>query len=164
MIYTSDTRPETISIDQAKERGTGRGRVHPRDDPSAGTVDHEEMGLTYPDHGQPEFDAVVIRRRLSKTVPTLHRGPSGTSSARSVPRPELTVITHFPMADDTVACALNSVKAHCPWVVWDPEHPNSSNLIWSTDLMVLSVKPGGITQIMGVVSDYTFGAPRTCPG
>ena len=50
MIYTSDTRPETRCIDQANNVDplracTGRGRVHPRDDPSAGTVDHEEYGL-----------------------------------------------------------------------------------------------------------------------
>jgi ribonuclease Z len=78
------------------------------------------------------------------------------------PRPRLTVIAHFPATDDTVKCAMNSVRAHFPKGGY-PEF--GKDIIWSTDLMVLSVKKGTqgkppqITQMMGNVSDYTFSPP-----
>jgi ribonuclease Z len=76
------------------------------------------------------------------------------------------VATHFPVADDMVECALDSVKEHCPWVVFDENNPDNSNLIWSFDLMVLKVFQVGtaknplanIEQYRAEVSDYTFGA------
>ena len=76
------------------------------------------------------------------------------------PRPKLTVIAHFPVADDTIECAMNSVQAHFP----NAGYPIlNRDIIWSTDLMVLSVKREGlsttITQRIGKVSDYTFGPP-----
>jgi hypothetical protein len=35
--------------------------------------------------------------------------------------------------------------------------------IWSTDLMVQWAKKGGITQLMGNISDYTFVPPANSP-
>jgi len=35
--------------------------------------------------------------------------------------------THFPVADDMVECALNSIRQHCDWVVFDKEYPNNGN-------------------------------------
>ena len=169
MIYTSDTRPETISIEQAKNKdanGVARGVdvfIHEMILPPE-LLTMKNMGLTWPDHAYPNFNAGVY---MAKTVEDSSHTPQGAFGyllSQIVPHPTLTVAAHFPAADDTVACALTSVKAHCPWVIWDPEHPNTSNMIWATDLMVLSVKPGKqITQKLAVVSDYTFGAPQNVP-
>jgi len=168
MIYTSDTRPETISTDQAKNKdanGVPRGVdvfIHEMILPPE-LLTMKNLGLTWPDHAYPNFNAGVY---MAKTVEESSHTPQGAFGyllSQIVPHPTLTVAAHFPAADDTVACALNSVKAHCPWVIWDPKHPNTSNMIWATDLMVLSVKPGQITQKLAVVSDYTFGAPQNVP-
>jgi ribonuclease Z len=65
---------------------------------------------------------------------------------------------HFPVADDTVECALNSVQKHFP-TGRCPEF--GKDIVWPADLMVLKVKKGGkpprIEQFMGEVSDYTYG-------
>ena len=101
---------------QAINGRQGRRRVHPRDGRPAGDLGHEELGRTSPG---PEPDPATSGRTVdatderSRTAPTRRRGPSATSSARSTP-PRLTVATHFPVADDTVACALKSVNTHCP--------------------------------------------------
>jgi ribonuclease Z len=75
------------------------------------------------------------------------------------PRPQLTVAVHFPVADDTVACAWESVRKHFP----EGSYPErGKDIIWPTDLMVLKVKKGKppkIEQFMGDVSDYTFVPP-----
>ena len=168
MIYTSDTRPDTISIEQAKNKdanGVARG---------VDVFIHEMIlppELLTKNTGGGRGPIIPTRismpasmwRRPSKIAPDTPQGAFGYLLSQIVPHPTLTVAAHFPAADDTVACALNSVTAHCPWVIWDPEHPNTSNMIWATDLMVLSVKPGQITQKLAVVSDYTFGAPQNVP-
>jgi ribonuclease Z len=67
------------------------------------------------------------------------------------------VATHFPVADDTVACALNSVQAHCPDVEL------GKNIVWSFDLMVIKVTKERITQLRGEVSDYGFSPTANLP-
>ena len=76
--------------------------------------------------------------------------------SRIDPKPKLSVLAHFPVADDTVECALQSVKNHFP----RSDYPVlGKDIVWATDLMVLRVKKSGITQLMGQVSDYTFDPP-----
>jgi ribonuclease Z len=75
------------------------------------------------------------------------------------PRPRLTVATHFPTSNDTVACALKSVKAHCPWVEFDSWNHGGNpqgNFAWSFDHMVLRVTKNNITQLRGVTSDFEW--------
>jgi ribonuclease Z len=68
------------------------------------------------------------------------------------PRPRLSVATHFPTSDDTVECALRSVRAKVPDI-----GALGEQLTWSTDLMVLTVTPDGVKQMAAIVSDYEFG-------
>ena len=51
---------------------------------------------------------------MSKNSSHTPQGAFGYLLSQINPRPRLTVIAHFPMANDTVACALNSVQAHFP--------------------------------------------------
>ena len=85
---------------------------------------------------------------------------SGYLLSQILPRPKLAVIAHFPVADDTAACALQSVQSHLS----DASYPVfGRDIVWATDQLVLSVKAGQITQRMGQVGDYTFGVPRNVP-
>jgi hypothetical protein len=70
---------------------------------------------------------------------------------------------HFTVADDTVECALNSVRKHFP----EGSYPQfGRDIVWPTDLTVLKVKKGKngkppkIEQFMGDVSAYTWGPPQ----
>jgi len=167
MIYTSDTRPETMSIAQAKnmdpQTGVARGVdvfIHEMILPPE-LMAMKNIGLPAPDYSDPRFAGAVY---IAKTVEESSHTPQGAYGyllSQIRPRPKLAVIAHFPVADDTVACALQSVQAHFP----DASYPVlGRDIVWATDLMVLSVKAGQITQRMGQVGDYTFGVPENLPG
>jgi ribonuclease Z len=66
------------------------------------------------------------------------------------PPPRLAVATHFPVADDTVASAFNSVQAHCTNIVF------GRDIVWSFDLMVIRVFPDRIEQYRADVSDFAW--------
>ena len=85
------------------------------------------------------------------------QGAFGYLLSQINPRPRLTVATHFPVSDDTVACALNSVQQHCP------EVELGKNIVWSFDLMVLKVTKEKIVQLRGEVSDYGYGPTVNLP-
>jgi ribonuclease Z len=166
MIYTSDTRPETRCIDQAKnvDPKTGKARgvdvfIHEMILPPELLV-MKNMGLPAPDYNNPNF---VNGVQSATTVEDSSHSPQGAFGyllSQINPHPRLTVICHFPVADDTVECAMNSVQAHFPLGGYPIF---GRDIIWSTDLMVLSVKKSGITQLMGQVSDYTFAPPQNVP-
>jgi ribonuclease Z len=170
MIYTSDTRPETNCIDQANnvDPVTGEARgvdvfIHEMMLPPE-LLAMKNMGLSAPDYSDPNYLAGVY---MSETIIKSSHSPQGAYGyllSQINPHPKLSVIAHFPVADDTVACALKSVKEHCPWVVWNPHSPNASNLIWSTDLMVLRVHDNHqINQLRGRVTDLAFSPPVNMP-
>jgi ribonuclease Z len=76
------------------------------------------------------------------------------------PRPRLTAAVHFTVADDTVECAMNSIKQHFP----DSGYPElGKDIIFPTDRMVVILKKGEngnppkIEQFIADVSEYTFG-------
>jgi len=164
MIYTSDTKPEIHSRDQAINRdvrGVPRGVdvfIHEMVVP-AEVWAFKNMGLAEapPPGANPDFDMTV--EELTRVQNSSHtpQGAFGYLLSQINPRPRLTVATHFPVADDTVECALNSVRAHCPEVVMDKD---VGNMVWSFDLMVLRAFAGDpkppIQQLRAVVSDYGF--------
>lgn len=91
------------------------------------------------------------------------QGAFGYLLSQIEPRPQLTVAVHFPVADDSVECALNSVRKHFP----NSSHPEfGKDIVWATDLMVLKVKKGEnskppkIEQFIGVASYYSWGPPQ----
>jgi ribonuclease Z len=168
MIYTSDTRPETMSIEQAKnvDPKTGEERgvdvfIHEMILPPE-LLTMKNAGIAYPPapNTNPEWDQAVQRTADIESSSHTPQGAFGYLLTQITPRPRLTVISHFPVADDTVECAMNSVNAH-----FSSGGPVlGRDIIWSTDLMVLKVKKGQpIEQLIGKVSDYTFDPSQNVP-
>jgi ribonuclease Z len=154
MIYTSDTKPETNSVHQAINRGKGVDVfVHEMVVP-AEVWAYKNMGLTnVPGPTDPNYRAFVLTAQGMTSVQNSSHTPQGAFGhllSRIEPKPKLTVATHFPVADDTVASALQSVRAHCTNIV------QGKDIIWSFDLMVLRVFPDRIEQCRAVVSDFGF--------
>ncbi len=159
-IYTSDTKPETNCIEQAKNDGRGVDVfIHEMVVPPAVWA-MKNMGLpSIPPAGtNPTFDAAVAELKRVQDSSHTPQGAFGyLLSQLTNPPPRLTVATHFPVADDTVASAFDSVKAHCPDIEM------GKDLVWSFDLMVLRVFPDRIVQCRAVVSDYSFNPPVQLP-
>ncbi len=162
MIYTSDTRPETNSIEQAKNNGKGvdvfiHEMILP---PELLTMKNAGLTSPPPPGTNASFDAGVKQATNIENSSHTPQGAFGYILSQINPKPRLSVIAHFPAADDTVKCAYNSVKAHFPN---SPYPVFGKDIVWSTDLMVLKVKKNEITQMMGQVSRYAFGAPLNVP-
>ena len=163
MIYTSDTRPETISIQQAHNGGKGVDVfIHEMTLPPELWA-MKNLGLTLPDHSAPGFSQAFDTAKAIEEADHTSLGAFGYLLSLIEPRPGITVVTHFPVADDTVECALNSVRKHFT----NGSYPEfGKDIIWSTDLIVLKVKKGEngkppqIEQFIGDVSDYTFLPPQ----
>jgi ribonuclease Z len=163
MIYTSDTRPETVSIQHACNGGKGVDVfIHEMILPPE-LLAMKNVGLTWPDYSYDSFNSAVQGAKYVEDCSHTPQGAFGYLLTQIYPRPRLTVISHFPVADDTIKCAMNSVRAHFPKSRY-PEF--GKDIIWSTDLMVLNIKKGKegkppqIEQLMGKVSDYTFNSPQ----
>lgn len=169
MIYTSDTRPETHCIEQATNGGTGIDVFIHEMVPPPEVWAMKNMGLSQPGFG-PIWDAYVDDMAKVQASSHTPQGAFGHILSQIDPRPRLTVATHFPVADDTLACALNSVRAHVPDIVWDKVwDPDHKNITWSFDLMVIRVFPPGgsptgdevdeIQQLRAEVNDFGFSPP-----
>ncbi len=74
------------------------------------------------------------------------QGAFGYILSQMSPPPRLAVATHFQATDDTMASALQSVRAHYP----------TGNVTFAADLMVLNVTPTSISQRRAVVSDWAW--------
>lgn len=165
MIYTSDTKPEWHSVNQAINGGDGvdlfiHEMIVP---PEVWAIKNMGIPAPPPPGTNPLFDLTVRGLKFVQDSSHTPQGAFGYLLSQIEPRPRLTVATHFPVADDTVACALNSVRNHCPEVLWDPEEPDSSTITWSFDLMVIRVFPDRIEQRRAVVSDFGFSPPTQLP-
>jgi ribonuclease Z len=107
--------------------------------------------------------------QISAIVESAHtpQGAFGYLLSQINPRPQLAVPCHFPVEDDIVECAYNSVRKHFP----EGGYPElGKDILFTTDLMVLKVKKGKdgktpkIEQFMGEVSDYTWGPSQNVYG
>ena len=161
MIYTSDTKPETNSIDQARNGGQGVDVfIHEMVVPPSVWA-YKNMGLDAPPQpGDPdyaEYQTIVQGLTFVQNSSHTPQGAFGYMLSQINPRPKLTVATHFPVADDTVASAFDSIKAHCPDVVM------GEDITWSFDLMVLRVFPDRIEQRRAEVSKFAFNPPVQLP-
>ncbi len=153
MIYTSDTRPEQNSIDQACNGGRGvdvfiHETVVPPD-----VWTFKSMGLSAPpSSSSPYYDSFNMGKSHAQMVQDSSHTPQGALGyllSQITPRPRLTVPTHFNVADDTVICAYNSVKTHCPDI-----GKLGEQIAWSFDLMVLRVSNTKIGQYRAIVNDF----------
>jgi ribonuclease Z len=167
LIFTSDTRPETVSIRQANNGGKGVDVFIHEMSPAQELGVMKTMGLTWPDHSAPGFADALDQ--MNDIVESAHtpQGAFGHLLSRIVPRPQLAVAMHFPVEDDIVECAYKSVRKHFP----QGRYPElGEDIVFSTDLMVLKVKKGKngrppkIEQFMGEVSDYTWGPFQNVSG
>ncbi len=169
MIYTSDTRPETHCIEQAKNGGAGVDVFIHEMVPPPEVWAMKNMGLSEPGVG-PIWNAYVDDMAKVQASSHTPQGAFGHILSQIEPRPRLTVATHFPVADDTVACALRSVREHVPDITWDKVwDPVNKNITWSFDLMVIRVFPpeesptgnqlDEIQQLRAVVEDFGFSPP-----
>ncbi len=161
MIYTSDTKPETNCIEQAKNGGKGVDVfIHEMVVPPAVWA-YKDMGLDKApvsgDDRYEEYEATVKGLTTVQNSSHTTQGAFGYILSQINPRPKLTVATHFPVADDTVFSAFQSVSNHCPDVVM------GRDIVWSFDLMVLRVFPGRVEQCRASVSDYSFNPPVQLP-
>jgi ribonuclease Z len=159
MIYTSDTKPDYNSVAQASNRDprTGKARgvdvfIHEMAVPPEVWA-MKMQGLSAPGEGVDPamWQATVgFTKRVQESSHT-PQGAFGYLLTQIEKRPRLTVATHFPTTDDTVACALKSVQAHVPDIGRLGEQ-----LVWSYDLMVLRVYKDHIRQCRAAVSDYSM--------
>lgn len=162
MIYSSDTKPETNSVNLAINRGRGVDVfIHEMALPPSVWA-YKNMGLSAPPPtNSPIYSSYLATvTQLTAVEDSSHtpQGAFGYLLSQIEPKPKLTVATHFPTADDTVASAFDSVKAHCTNIVFGAE------MAWSFDLMVLRVFPDRIEQRRAVVSDYAFNPPVQLSG
>ena len=162
MIYSSDTKPETNSVDQACNNGRGvdvfvHEMVIPPD-----MWAWKQLGFSGPPSPS-NTNAYNIWQattaELSRVQNSSHtpQGAYGYMLSQIQPAPRLAVATHFPVADDTVASAFASVQAHCTNIVF------GKDIVWSFDLMVLRVFPDRIEQWRADVSDFAWNPQPQLP-
>ena len=157
MIYTSDTKPELNTIVHASHGGKGVDVLVHEMAPAPEVWAMKMLGRTKPGT-DPLFLSVLQDTQTVQSSSHTPQGAFGYLLSQIYPRPGLTVATHFPVSDDTVQCALESVKRHCPDIV-----ENGPKLTWSFDRMVIRVfaptMPGEkvkIVQMKAQVLEYGF--------
>ena len=152
MIYTSDTKPEWNCIRQASGEKPLDVFIHEMAVPPDIWA-MKILGLSAPGamDDQQKWAATVDWTKRVQDSSHTPPGAFGCILSRITPRPRLTVPTHFPVTDDTVACALKSVQGHVPDIGRLGEQ-----ITWSCDLMVLRVYKDRILQHKAAVSDYSM--------
>lgn len=163
MIYTSDTRPEQNSIDQASNGGLGVDVfIHEMVVPPEVWA-FKSLGLRAPPPEKSKvYDEFVTATNQTAMIQSSSHTPQGAFGyllGQISPWPRLTVATHFPVADDTVECAYRSVLKQCPKI-----GKRGERITWSFDLMVIRVTGSKIYQLQGVVSDFSWTPNFTVPG
>lgn len=161
MVYSSDTKPETNSIWQSlniDRNGKTNGVdvfIHEMILAPA-TLTMKAAGYPELPPPSPAWSNAVYSAWLVEQSSHTPQGAYGYMLSQIVPRPRLSVVTHFPVADDTVACAFRSVQEHCPDI-----KKIGDKLVWSFDTMVLRVFPDKIVQCRAVGNDFAFATPAS---
>ncbi|MFB1488500.1 MULTISPECIES: hypothetical protein [unclassified Thiocapsa] len=165
MIFTGDTKPEKLSVDAASNNGDGVDVfIHEMGAAAQIWAMKNTNARTLPD----ENSAVVQQMLMVQNSSHSPQGAFGYVLSQISPLPRLTVATHFPTSDDTVACAMKSVRQHVDvvqgndprWMFEAPldngkqrRHKSLPRITWSFDLMVISVTPEQIVEKKGVVPE-----------
>jgi len=161
MIFTGDTKVESNCVNQAINNGQGVDvLIHETIVPAQVYA----MKSAYSDDIQ-KFPIDSPGVQQITTVQNSSHSPQGAFGyflSQISPRPRLTVATHFPVADDTVSCAMKSVREHfTKEVVYQGNQPppgakNPVRITWSFDLMVINVTQHKIVEQKAEVSDFGF--------
>ena len=158
MIYSSDTKPETNSVYLARNGTNGVDVfIHEMVVPPSVWA-YKQMGLDAPPDPTNtvvynSYQAVVAQLTTVEDSSHTPQGAYGYLLSQISPPPRLAVATHFPVADDTVASAFQSVQSHCTNIVF------GRDIVWSFDQMVLRVFPDRIVQCRAVVSSFAWNPP-----
>jgi len=159
MVYTSDTKPEYHSVEQAKGVDVF---IHEMIVPA-------QVWMMKNDHmdSLPGLDTQGVQfLQMVQNSSHSPQGAFGYLLGLIEPRPRLTVATHFPVATDTVSCAMKSVKEHCnvyQGKALPQDEKNPARITWSFDLMVIKVTKKEIVELRGEINDYEFGAKVNLP-
>lgn len=166
MIYTGDTKPEYHSVTQASNGGKGVDVfIHEMSLP-AEVWTFKGMNLTEPPPDTPEWEEHVDYTKMVQNSSHSPQGAFGHLLNLITPRPRLTVACHFPVDDETVGCALESVQAHFPneTVYQGNDAPSQSvRMTWAFDRLVMTVSKDKIVEQMGDVSDFSNPAKINLP-
>jgi ribonuclease Z len=169
MIFTGDTKPESLTLHQAKNGGKGVDvLIHEMALPPEVLV-MKMAGKTHPRLIPDENVCAAKKVENSSHTP---QGAFGYLLGQIRPYPGLTVATHFQAADDTIACAMRSLKAHLP-KVHQGEYPSllkaDPRVTFAMDFMVVTVTPlprgrRRIEEQRGVINPYGYSAfPHSPP-
>lgn len=174
MIYTGDTKPERLSVQEAINGGRGVDvYIHEMGLPAQIWAMKSTNADAPPDSGSPSVRQVQMVQNSSHTP----QGSFGYLLSQITPLPRLTVATHFPTSDDTVTCAMQSVRQYVD-VVQGNDHarycrgpnldiflgcPRPPRITWSLDRMVISVTPDRIVEQRGEVPNLGFVATYQPP-
>jgi ribonuclease Z len=155
MIYSSDTKPEQLCVEHASN-----------DDAGVDVFIHEmivpaqvwAMKINHLPELPPADNPTVLQLQMVQNSSHTPQGAFGYLLSQIDPKPRLTVATHFPVSDDTVECAMNSVMQHCNVVQGRDPKPkeDAARITWSFDLMVITVSKDRVLEQRGVVSDFEF--------
>ena len=162
MIFTGDTKPETNCLEAARNGGKGVDVfIHEMIVP-AEIWAMKSLRLTDPDD-VPE--SAVQQMTMVQNSSHSPQGAFGYMLSQIDPRPRLTVATHFPTADDTVACAMRSLQQHCRvfrgnYISHDP---HEARVTWSFDRMVITVSKKMIFEQRAVVEEFGFTPTYQAP-
>jgi ribonuclease Z len=163
MIYTSDTKPEYNCVSQASNGGKGVDvLIHEMVVPAQVWAMKNEYSDTLPSPTAPSVQVLETVQNSSHSP----QGAFGYLLSQTAPRPRLTVATHFPVADDTVACAIKSVQEHFPthFVRQGNNTPKKDvRITWSFDLMVITASKNKIVEHRAEVSDFGFSPWENYP-
>ena len=153
MIFSGDTKPERISIDQAKNGGRGvTVFVHEMLVPAEiWAMQAQHLPRPLPRGANQLWDDSVERAITVQDSSHTPQGAFGYLLGQIDPRPRLSVATHFPVSDDTVDCAMRSVRNHVPDI-----GNLGEQLTFSFDGMVISAFAGSgkVTQRRAEVLDF----------
>jgi ribonuclease Z len=103
----------------------------------------KNSGLTEGDQGWDAAYDYALQVQNSSHTP---QGAFGYLLSQMNPPPRLAVATHFQAADDTIASAMQSVRAHYP----------TGEVTFAADLMVINVSKTAIRQRRAEVSAFAF--------
>ena len=159
MIYTSDTKPEYNCVTQACNSGHGVDvLIHEMIVPAQVYTMKSEYSDELPAVTDPGVEQPATIQASSHSP----QGSFGYLLSQINPRPRLTVATHFPVADDTVSCAMESVQEHFPkeeifQANIEPRSPHKFvRMTWSFDLMVINVSKHSSVEQRADVSSFGF--------
>jgi ribonuclease Z len=155
MIYSSDTKPEKLCVEQARNGGAGVDVfIHEMIVPAQVWA----MKINHLPELPPADNPTVLQLQMVQNSSHTPQGAFGYLLSQIEPKPRLTVATHFPVSDDTVECAVKSVMEHCNVVQGRDPKPkeDAARITWSFDLMVITVSKDRVLEQRGVVSDFEF--------